>query len=309
MDKFTKLNLNGVDKFVSAIYDGSGNEIVSTYETKTDSTSKQEAINQSINTTNTNLSALEARVVETEKYKTTIDSNTSNIQKNEAAITALQATDTKFGEDLDALVIRVGEDETLINTNKTNIGNVQTLTIGLQTDVNLLKASVNDEAMGLVALNAQADKNTADIATLTSDVEVLKGAKTTNEGAIVSLQAQQQTNTSDIATNTQDIAGIKQTLAQLQPQVESNNQSIEAIRGDIGTHTEELGKLKEVTDPLPAKVQSLGEAFDKINGDVQGMKSSLDDKISKDLYEALLERIAVLEAAIAKYHPEEQPTE
>jgi hypothetical protein len=40
MDKFTKLNLNGVDKFVSAIYDGSGNEIVSTYETKTDSTSK-----------------------------------------------------------------------------------------------------------------------------------------------------------------------------------------------------------------------------------------------------------------------------
>jgi hypothetical protein len=42
----------------------------------------------------------------------------------------------------------------LISANQTNIGNVQTLTIGLQTDVNLLKASVNDEAMGLVALNA-----------------------------------------------------------------------------------------------------------------------------------------------------------
>jgi hypothetical protein len=56
-------------------------------------------------------------------------------------------------------------------------------------------------------------------------------------------------------------------------------------------------------------VQSLGEAFDKINGDVQGMKSSLDNKISKDLYDALLERVAVLEAAMAKYHPEEQPTE
>jgi hypothetical protein len=39
-EKFTKLNLNGVDKFVSAIYDGSGNEIVSTYETKTDSAGK-----------------------------------------------------------------------------------------------------------------------------------------------------------------------------------------------------------------------------------------------------------------------------
>lgn len=204
MDKFTKLNLNGVDKFVSAIYDGSGNEIVSTYETKTDSTSKQEAINQSIGATNTNLSALEARVVETEKYKTTIDSNTSNIQKNEAAITALQAADTKFGEDLNALVIKLGEDETLINTNKTNIGNVQTLTIGLQTDVNLLKASVNDEAMGLVALNAQADENTAAIATL---------------------------------------------------------------------------------------------------------QTSLGDTVSKAAYESLLARVIVLEEAMAKYHPEEQPTE
>jgi hypothetical protein len=56
-------------------------------------------------------------------------------------------------------------------------------------------------------------------------------------------------------------------------------------------------------------VQSLGEAFDKINGDVQGMKSSLDNKISKETYEALLARVVVLEEAMAKYHPEEQPTE
>lgn len=204
MDKFTKLNLNGVDKFVSAIYDGSGNEIVSTYETKTDSTSKQEAINQSIGATNANLSALEARVVETEKYKTTIDSNTSNIQKNKAAITALQAADVKLGEDLDALVIKVGEDETLINTNKTNIGNLQTLTIGLQTDVTLLKAQINDSASGLNAVNTQADENTAAIAAL---------------------------------------------------------------------------------------------------------QTSLGDTVSKATYESLLARVIVLEEAMAKYHPEEQPTE
>lgn len=204
MDKFTKLNLNGVDKFVSAIYDGSGNEIVSTYETKTDSTSKQEAINQSIGATNANLSALEARVVETEKYKTTIDSNTSNIQKNEAAITALQAADTKFREDLDALVIKLGEDETLISTNKTNIGNLQTLTIGLQTDVTLLKAQINDSASGLNAVNTQADENTAAIAAL---------------------------------------------------------------------------------------------------------QTSLGDTVSKATYESLLARVIVLEEAMAKYHPEEQPTE
>ena len=33
MDKFTRLNLNGEVKWVSAIYDGSGNEIDATYET------------------------------------------------------------------------------------------------------------------------------------------------------------------------------------------------------------------------------------------------------------------------------------
>lgn len=174
MDKFTKLNLNGVDKFVSAIYDGSGNEIVSTYETKTDSTSKQEAINQSINTTNENLNALEARVVETEKYKTTIDTNTSNIQKNETDITALRQADVKFGEDLDALVLQVVTDETLINTNKTNIGNLQTVTIGLKTDVTLLKAQINDSATGLNAVNEQADQNTSDITSVQGQVTALE---------------------------------------------------------------------------------------------------------------------------------------
>ena len=185
MNKFTKLNLNGVDKFVSAIYDGSGNEIVSTYETKTDSTSKQEDINRSIDATNGNLSALEVRVSETEKYKTTIDSNASNIQKNVDDIKALQGVDTKFKEDLDALIIQVEEDNALITTNQTNIGNLQTLTIGLQTDVTLLKAQINDSATGLNAVNDQADKNTAAIAELQSKVTSLETSYKTQYQALL----------------------------------------------------------------------------------------------------------------------------
>jgi len=49
-NKFTKLNLNGVEKYVSAVYDGSGNDIIATYETKTDATSKETNLSSRITT-------------------------------------------------------------------------------------------------------------------------------------------------------------------------------------------------------------------------------------------------------------------
>jgi hypothetical protein len=46
-----------------------------------------------------------------------------------------------------------------------------------------------------------------------------------------------------------------------------------------------------------------------LDGKVSGFETSLGNMVSKETYEALLARVVVLEEAVAKYHPEEQPTE
>ena len=100
-DKFTKLNLNGVEKYVSAIYDGSGNDITATYETKTDATSKETALSGRITTVSEALEALTGRVTDTEGFATEIESNKTNIQANLESINALKEVDETFQESLD----------------------------------------------------------------------------------------------------------------------------------------------------------------------------------------------------------------
>lgn len=170
MNQFTKLNLNGVDHFVAALYDGSGNEIVNTYETKATVSSKEESILEQINTLNTSITDLTGRVETTEEYATDIEQNKEDIQTNTTAITELRTADETFQGALDSLTIKVGENTAGISNVNSTVGSISTSILTLNNDVSTLKAIVNDEASGINALNTQADQNTADIAVINTNI-------------------------------------------------------------------------------------------------------------------------------------------
>lgn len=180
-DKFTKLNLNGVEKHVSAIYDGSGNDIAATYETKLDATSKESALNGLITTANQAITALTDRVVITEGFSASIQKNAQDIQTNLTAIQALQQADTTFQSTLDSLTIKVGENTTAVTELKGTTGTLSSSFLGLNTQVGKIEAIIEDEASGIDALNEQADKNTADIATANQAINLLQSGKVSTE--------------------------------------------------------------------------------------------------------------------------------
>lgn len=178
-DKFIKLNLNGVEKYVSAVYDGSGNDIISTYETKTDATSKEIALSGHITTVSETLAALTERVTTTEGFATEIESNKTNIQTNLESINSLKDADEAFQNSLDTLTIKVGENTSTITEIRGNVETLSNSLLSLNTKVGTLEAIVNDEASGINALNTQADKNTADIADLLARIVALEEVITT----------------------------------------------------------------------------------------------------------------------------------
>ena len=173
-NKFTKLNLNGVEKQVAAIYDGSGNDIAATYETKSDATSKETDIKALITTASQAIEALTSRVTTTEGFSSSIQKNTEDIQTNSTAIQALQQADATFQGTLDTLTIKVGENTTAIADLKTSIGNTSNSLLGLNTQIGKLEALIEDEASGINALNTQADENTANIAALEARIAALE---------------------------------------------------------------------------------------------------------------------------------------
>jgi hypothetical protein len=68
-DKFSRINLNGEVKFVSAIFDGSGNEIEATYETKSNVSSKAFELNTLITANSTDITSLKDRMTAVETYQ------------------------------------------------------------------------------------------------------------------------------------------------------------------------------------------------------------------------------------------------
>jgi septal ring factor EnvC (AmiA/AmiB activator) len=105
MDKFTILNLNGEAKYVAAIYDGSGNEIVTTYETIENVSANKAELLAEINTTNQLVETLTTRVVATEAFATSIETNAKDIQTHLSSIKALENKDSELQESLNTLTI------------------------------------------------------------------------------------------------------------------------------------------------------------------------------------------------------------
>ena len=174
MDKFTKLILNGIEKFVSAIYDGSGNEIETTYETKTDASSKNTELSGRIDTISGDIESLTSRVESTEAFSTSIEENTTNIQTNAGEIENLKTKDGELQGSVDSLTLRVVEVENTTSATQTNVGTLSSSFLGLNNTVSSLKALVEDEAEGIGALNTQADENTANIAALEARIAALE---------------------------------------------------------------------------------------------------------------------------------------
>ena len=173
-DKFSRINLNGEVKFVSAIFDGSGNEIEATYETKTNVSSKASELNTLITTNSTDITSLKDRMTAVETYQqTTGAKHTEDIAVNAENITTLSGNLTSTASSLDALTIRVGSAENNIQTLLADVQQLKTDKASLQSSLGTLEAIVNNEEMGVNALNTQADQNTADIAQVQQSLNTL----------------------------------------------------------------------------------------------------------------------------------------
>ena len=161
MNTFTKLSVNGVEKFVSAVYDGSGNIIVDTYETISNVSAKETALSDRITEATTAHNALVERVVATEAFDARITKNTSDISSNAEAIAALQGVDTAYRTELDNLTIKTGANAEAIEAVDGDVSSLSKTVNRVSNQVSDLEAIVKDEAQGINALNTQADANTA----------------------------------------------------------------------------------------------------------------------------------------------------
>lgn len=174
MDKFTKLNINGEERYVSSIYDGSGNNIEETYETIVNSNNKKSELSGMITTANEALNALTQRVVATEAFDSRITTNTSDIKTNTTAITELKQVDASFREELDALTIKVGTNSKSLETLDDDLSTINRTVSRNSNSIEDINAIINDEAQGINALNTQADTNTAEIAKVSQELTTLK---------------------------------------------------------------------------------------------------------------------------------------
>lgn len=289
MDKFTKLNLNGSEKFVSAIYDGSGNDIAATYETKLDATSKESTLNSLITTANQAITALTDRVVITEGFQTTINNNATNIQANTEAIEALKTEDTNLQNSINTLTIGVAENKTNLTTATSNIGTLSSSVLSLNGKVSTLEAVVNDETSGINALNNQADKNSTDIATINGEVTSIKNTLSNQNTSINNINSSIETMTTS----------IEEKVAQSE-----YNTKIGELETAIGKKVEQ-----ETFDTVNTQVETNTETIDAINTSITSLNESVASKVSQTDYEALLARVVALEALVAQYHPDENTGE
>lgn len=168
MSIFTKLSVNGEVRDVASFYDGSGNNIAETYETISNVSTKESALNDKITTVSEALEALTKRVETTEAFDTRITKNAEDIKTNADAIGLLQEVDNGYRTELDSLTIKVGELTTSVGNANSSLGTLSLSMMTNSTKIGALEAAINDEAQGLAALNTQADQNTADIATKVS---------------------------------------------------------------------------------------------------------------------------------------------
>lgn len=272
MNKFTKLILNGVEKFIAAIYDGNGNQIDTTYETIANVASKETTLSERIDTTNQTISALTERVVTTENFKASIDKNAEDIVTNSSEITALKEEDVKLKQDLENLTIEVGENSEKITSALTNSSAASSSVLLLNNEVATLKGIVNDGATGVNALNnTKADKTT---------VEALAGRVTVLETAKNDL-------------NTALSGKVAQT---------DYDAKVEDLTTSLGTKVEQ-----ETFLATNAQVESNKTSIEGINTGISAINESLKEKASQTDLTTLIARVEALEAALAANHPTESP--
>lgn len=174
MSTFTKIILNGIEKLVAAIYDGSGNVITDTYETKEDAVAKETALNDSINTTNENLTQLTERVEVVESFNDSIETNAAAIAENASEIAALKEADSTTQTTINELTVEVTNAKNSAQAATTVANAANENATKANQDLAILAAVVNDEASGINALNTQADSNTAQIAVLEQTINTNK---------------------------------------------------------------------------------------------------------------------------------------
>lgn len=282
MDKFTKLILNGIEKFIAAIYDGNGNQIDTTYETIQNVATKEGALSQRIDTTNQNLTALTGRVAATEAFKTSIDTNASSISAQSLEIKALKGVDAGLQEDIDTLTIAVGENADKITSALTNASAASASVLLLNGEVATLKGVVNDSATGVNALNnTKADKTTVEalsnkVTTLESEKDAYKAADT----AVLT--------SSNSYTDTAVGAAKSELSGMISGKVDQTayDTKVGELASAIGTKVEQTA-----FDPVNTQVGANKTAIEGINGQLGGINTSLASKALQSDLEALIVRV------------------
>ena len=306
MDKFTKLILNGVEKFIAAIYDGNGNQIDTTYETIENVASKETSLSERIDTTNQTVSELTERVVVTEGFRTDIDANASSISAQSLEIKALKGVDAGLQEDIDTLTIAVGENADKITSALTNASAASASVLLLNSDVATLKGIVNDEATGVNALNdTKADKTTVEA--LSNKVDALESGKDAYKAADTAVLT-----SSNSYADTAVSAAKSELNGAISGKVDQTTYDTK-----IGELTSAIGAKVEQTafDPVNTQVGANKTAIENINGQLESINTSLASKALQSDLEALIARVAALEAALEVTPPtnpeggEEEPTE
>lgn len=200
MNTFTKLVVNGVERYAAAFYDGSGNDIATTYETIAKVSEKEQALAERITTVNEALVALTTRVGATEAFDARITKNAEDINTNKEAIVALQGTDSEYREELNTLTIKIGTNTDNITTLDDDLNTLSKTVTRLSNDVGDLEAIITDEATGIDALNeTKADKNSVNLSienlsTRLSSLESIKDDYKSADETVLST-SQEYTNT------------------------------------------------------------------------------------------------------------------
>lgn len=200
MNTFTKLVVNGEERYAAAFYDGSGNDIATTYETIAKVSEKEQALAGRITTVNEALVALTGRVAATEAFDARITKNAEDINTNKEAIATLQGTDSNYREELNTLTIKIGTNTDNITTLDDDLNTLSKTVTRLSNDVGDLEAIITDEATGIDALNeTKADKTSVNLSvenlsTRLSSLESVKDNYKSADETVLST-SQEYTNT------------------------------------------------------------------------------------------------------------------
>lgn len=272
-------------------------------------------------------------------YNATIGANAAavsamqaQVDANTAAIAAIDTGDTTINSNITALQNQQATNTANIATNTTAIANIQSKQTTdesnittLQSQVASLQASNGTQSADFTALQNQVDTNTTTISSIqsqqttnTNSIASLQTSVTNNTSAISSLQTNTTTNTNNISTNTTALTTLQGQVSSIQTQQNTDVTNIAANAANITTNTSAITTLNNSVGSINTSITTLQSGQTDLqtqinNNDatistVQSDVSNLSTKESTDFTTATTSITALQNTvnslpAVGKYDP------